>query len=87
MDLAAPGTRVLSTVPLSINPTGLGVKSGTSMAAPNVAGAAALIKQRFPGISPAAVKARLQNTATDLGALGNDIPYGRGLINCDLATL
>jgi subtilisin len=81
--VVAPGVSINSTIPGNA----YGLKSGTSMATPHVAGAAALIKQRFPGISPAAVKARLQNTATDLGVAGNDIPYGRGLINCDLATL
>jgi len=80
--VVAPGVSINSTIPVNA----YGLKSGTSMATPHVAGAAALIKQRFPGISPAAVKARLQNTATDLGVPGNDIPYGRGLINCDLAT-
>jgi subtilisin len=80
--VVAPGVSINSTIPGNA----YGLKSGTSMATPHVAGAAALLKQRFPGISPAAVKARLQNTATDLGIPGNDIPYGRGLINCDLAT-
>jgi len=80
--VVAPGVSINSTIPGNA----YGLKSGTSMATPHVAGAAVLIKQRFPGISPAAVKARLQNTATDLGVPGNDIPYGRGLINCDLAT-
>jgi hypothetical protein len=41
--------------------------SGTSMAAPHVAGAAALILQKYPGLSPAKVKDLLMRSAKDLG--------------------
>jgi subtilisin len=81
--VVAPGVNINSTIPGNI----YGVKSGTSMATPHVAGAAALLKQRFPGISPALVKLKLMSTATDLGLGGYDITYGSGLINCDKATL
>lgn len=81
--VVAPGVGINSTVPGN----GFGLKSGTSMATPHVAGAAALIKQKFPGISPAAVKMKLASTATDLGFAGNDLTFGSGLINCDKATL
>ena len=83
VEVVAPGVNINSTV--------LGgayaLKSGTSMATPHVAGAAALLKQRFPGISPASVKMKLMSTATDLGAGGYDKTYGAGLINCNSATL
>lgn len=81
--VVAPGVSINSTIPGG----GYGLKSGTSMATPTVAGACALIKQRFPGIAPGAVKLKLQSTATDLGLGGYDITYGSGLINCDKATL
>ncbi len=55
--------------------------AGTSMAAPAAAGVAALIKQRFPGISVGALKNKLAHTADDEGKQGNDPFYGKGFIN------
>jgi subtilisin family serine protease len=55
--------------------------AGTSMAAPAAAGVAALIKERFPGISVGALKNRLANSADDEGANGHDPFYGRGFVN------
>jgi subtilisin family serine protease len=54
---------------------------GTSMAAPAAAGVAALIKQRFPGISLGALKNKLMSTADDEGKKGSDPFYGRGFVN------
>jgi subtilisin family serine protease len=55
VDIMAPGRNIRSTVPGG----GLGTKSGTSMAAPHVAGAAALFLSLNPGASPATVKTAL----------------------------
>jgi serine protease len=53
---------------------------GTSMAAPHVAGFAALLMQQ--GItSPAAIEAAIRRFATDRGAAGRDEDFGFGLIN------
>ena len=52
--------------------------SGTSAAAPHIAGAAALLKQRHPSFGPAELQARLEATAADLGAPGKDTVYGAG---------
>jgi len=53
---------------------------GSSMAAPHVAGFAALLMQQ--GITdPAVIEALMEATATDLGAPGHDNEYGHGLIN------
>ena len=83
--ISAPGVSINSTFPTP--PNGYKPLSGTSMACPHVAGAAALVKQRFPGISVAAARFKLTATATDLGVPGNDTTFGAGLVNCDHATL
>ncbi|HEU4830490.1 MAG TPA: S8 family serine peptidase [Gemmatimonadales bacterium] len=54
--------------------------SGTSMAAPHVAGAAAMLVPQL-GRSPAAIHARLQKSADDLGQSGTDAYYGKGRLN------
>lgn len=61
-DVVAPGVNTYSTVPNN----GYGSKSGTSMAAPHVAGAAALILEAHPDWSVDFVKASLMNTAERL---------------------
>jgi subtilisin family serine protease len=55
--------------------------AGTSMAAPVVAGVAALIKQRFPNASAAQLKTKLAQSATDEGKPGQDNFYGHGFVN------
>ncbi len=83
VSISAPGVSINSTVLANA----YGIKSGTSMACPHVAGAAALVKQRFPFFTPAQVRAKLLSTAADLGVPGNDPVYGSGLLNCNAATL
>jgi subtilisin family serine protease len=63
-DISAPGLDVLSSTPPSkSNPSPFSVYAGTSMAAPHVAGAAALLLQRHPGWSSWQVKSALMSTA------------------------
>lgn len=55
--------------------------AGTSLAAPQVAGAAAVVWQAFPYFSNDLVRQTLLGSATDLGAAGVDAIYGYGLLN------
>jgi serine protease AprX len=55
--------------------------SGTSMAAPFVAGVAALVLTANPSLSPAEVKETLMRTAVDFGLPGRDNDYGAGRLD------
>jgi subtilisin family serine protease len=55
--------------------------NGTSMASPHVAGVAALIVEDVGADRPSQVKARLEQSADDLGQPGTDPAYGKGRIN------
>lgn len=55
--------------------------TGTSLAAPQVTGAAALVWQAFPYFSNDLVRQTILGSATDLGAAGVDPVFGYGLLN------
>ena len=76
IDLAAPGTSILSTARNDYE-----LQSGTSMAAAFVSGAAALLFAAQPSITAAQVRDILQRTATDIGSPGRDTTFGYGLVN------
>jgi len=63
-DVIAPGVNIYSSIPNN----GFQNMSGTSMATPHVAGAAALIKQIHPDWSPKQIKSALMGTAYDVYA-------------------
>ncbi len=82
IDVAAPGAGVLSTFGRS--DTDYAILSGTSMATPHVAGAAALLSSYNPNLSPASLKATLMNTVDVLPAWSGLVKSG-GRINVDRA--
>lgn len=74
VDLFAPGSSILSTDFSSDVATS--IKSGTSMASPHVAGAAALYLEQFPGASATDVNAAITGDATSgaLSGIGSGSP-------------
>ena len=76
-DLSAPGQFVLSSVPGG----GYSYWSGTSMAAPHVAGTVALMLQARPEMSLDEIRSALIGTAVELGTPGYDYDYGYGRLD------
>ena len=79
--IVAPGRNIISDGPDNT----LWSMSGTSMAAPHVTGAVALLEGRWTFLSPVQEASILKQTATDLGIKGVDSIYGHGLLNVDKA--
>lgn len=61
------------------------VVSGTSFAAPQIAGAVALLRQAFPNLTATQVVDLLLRTAHDAGTTGTDAIYGRGILDITAA--
>ncbi|MCQ9163069.1 MULTISPECIES: S8 family serine peptidase [unclassified Arthrobacter] len=97
IDVAAPGSRILSTLPNN----SYGLLSGTSMASPHVAGVLALMKSEHPGWKPNQLVSQLRKQAQDhlcmpsatpagsacTGTLRNNSYYGEGIIDALQAVL
>jgi subtilisin family serine protease len=86
IDLSAPGEGVPVAVPPAFDvedgvSDGVSTASGTSFAAPIVAGAAAWLRAARPGLSGAQIADVLRSGALDLGPQGWDQASGWGLVN------
>ena len=96
IDVTAPGGRsfadensdgfddgILSTVGLALDPSGYSSFNGTSMAAPHVAGVAALMKSVHVGLTPEEFDQALSDRTIviDVGTPGRDDSFGAGLID------
>lgn len=82
-NISAPGTNIMSTAPGDA----YDIWSGTSMAAPQVAGVLALEFAANPALGADEVVAILYATATDLGPAGFDEEYGWGEVDAYEAVL
>jgi len=82
--ITAPGDNVKSTITGGL----FGEKSGTSMAAPMVAGAAGLLKQAYPHLSAEDINHLLLQTARKVSLDGKVLPtrqFGAGILNLKAA--
>ena len=81
IDLVAPGDYVITTSPGNQ----YAKVSGTSLSAPLVAGAIAVLSRNAPDKTAKEIKEILYASATDLGDAGKDITYGYGMLSAKRA--
>jgi serine protease len=85
VDLVAPGFNVLSTYPVNLTDMSRYAPymymSGTSMATPHVAAAAAIVLSRWPTCTSDRVEAKLESTAKRLGGTTRNDNFGYGDID------
>lgn len=91
-DITAPGVDVLAAYSPVEGGRNFEFLSGTSMSSPHIAGLAALMKQKYPGWSPMAIKSALMTTAyqtTKTGAtglvFGTPFDFGAGHVDINKA--
>lgn len=85
LDITAPGGELYSNTTeeggiWSSVPGGYAYYQGTSMAAPQVTGTAAIVASAT-GLRGAALRSRIEGSADDLGASGYDTQFGNGRLN------
>ena len=80
--IAAPGNGIVTTAPGG----GYQTISGTSFAAPHVAGALAILMELFPGQTPEAIIDRMFVTANKEGIYADQAKFGQGLLDLEAAT-
>ncbi|HJQ68673.1 MAG TPA: S8 family serine peptidase [Blastocatellia bacterium] len=92
ISISAPGFNIISTLPMepsaarTADEIEYAIWSGTSMATPHVAAAAALLIAKDPNLSPQQVAQRLKSTATKVTAMGGRSftnEFGHGLLNLE----
>lgn len=84
LDFSAPGGNISSAWckdEEDTNPDQMNVESGTSMASPHLAAAAAMIKMKHPDYTQWDVYATMRDYAVDLGPEGKDANFGYGYID------
>lgn len=79
VDVAAPGVDIYSSVPRILGQ--YECFSGTSMAAPFVSAAVAMLLTETPDMTISQTKAKLKKTTVDLGLKGDDPCYGFGVVD------
>lgn len=84
-ELMAPGNSVLSTTVNSQGQNVYAYYSGTSMATPHAAAAAALLWSNFPKCTNVQIRYALAYTAKDLGSSGCDTTFGYGIVQTKAA--
>ncbi len=89
VDLAAPGWNIVGEEPRALCADSVVphpadcyyIGSGTSFSAPIVSGAVALLRTKFPGLTPAQIAARLQASTRGGGRPGRDPFFGFGIVD------
>ncbi|SDF55266.1 type VII secretion-associated serine protease mycosin [Lentzea fradiae] len=79
--LAAPAVGIVTTAPMSVYASGYAEMDGTSAASAIVAGVAALVRARHPGMAAKDVVNVLVSTATDIAGPGRDEATGFGVVD------
>ena len=79
--ITAPGVDVRTTAASG----GYTAATGTSFAVPQISGAAAVLLDAEPALSPAELRALLAGTAADRGAAGYDTAFGYGVLDLGAA--
>jgi subtilisin family serine protease len=82
-NLVAPGTSILTASPDA--PSGYARSTSTAVAAAQVAGAIALIRQEYPHLNAAKIKQCLIQSAVDYGSPGPDATFGHGMMDAAAA--
>ena len=84
--LLAPGTGITSSVPITVNKSGLSTITGTSMAAPAISGGVAIVHQMWPQMTGANIVRLLLVTADKNLPNYSVVTMGQGMMDLDRAT-